>query len=158
MKSPTSMDPWDKVVSHFRQVCLLHREGRTTDSRRILAEELPRSIAIWSRGSGLDPTAKRMALERMFREEQRRIDDAWLVQKWVLDRMSEELIPVLCSRLAEEVRDAVTGQLDPGHPRPRRPVPTFATRSRVAVDDLPGIIDLVLSEQGREVFAAANAS
>lgn len=88
----------------------------------------------------------------MFQSEQRRIDDAWLVQELMTARMNDHLIPAICMQVAQEVRLAVAeemaAQFKPA-PMPARNAtnPSAGRSARVRFDDIPGVIDLVLAEE-----------
>jgi hypothetical protein len=86
----------------------------------------------------------------MFQMEQRRIDDAWLVQELMAARFNDQIIPALCMQVAQEVRDVVAEEMATQDRRTltsvRNSQGASAGRSRVAFDDIPGVIDLVLAE------------
>ena len=87
MKNNTKQ-AWERVVSDFRNVCLLKREGQVEESNRILNEVLPASIAAWSRYDGREGVAKRGHLQAMFEAEQQRVDQAYEVEQRLLSRLS----------------------------------------------------------------------
>lgn len=146
---------WEKVVRDFRQVCVLRRQDRRDESDTLLRQELPRSISEWSRHDTADANAKRARLDSMFQQEQRRIDDLWVMNELLSARLREEFLPVVCSSVCstvgEELRRAGAGRDSVQAPvlRDARPA---APRSRVAFDDIPSVIDLLL-ETG---FSGAN--
>jgi hypothetical protein len=162
---------WGKTVEAFRTACLLRRNGKLDEANRMLEWDVPGAIAAWSQASILSAGEKRSQLERMFREEQRRIDDAWLVQKLVADRFEETIGPRLVDTLAEEVRETVIeaiesagiGQRGASH-RTASPAPLRGrfTRPapRIRFDDIPGVIDSILQEQSldRGLSPALNAA
>jgi len=57
---------------------------------------------------------RRNALETMFQDEQRRVEEAFFVQKLVTTQIEEQLLPKLCFMIAEELRDVVRSEARPG--------------------------------------------
>lgn len=104
-------DPlWISLVEQFREACVLRRNGRQSESEHLLQAELPHKIAAWSKQplpAGLD---RRSILETMFQEEQRRVEEAFFVQKLVATQIEEQLLPKLCFMIAEEIRDVVRSE------------------------------------------------
>ncbi len=141
---------WDKVVRDFRQVCLLRRQDRRDESDRLMRQDLPQSIAEWSRSDSADAGTKRARLDAMFQQEQRRMDDLWVMNELLSARLMEEFLPVVCSSVCstvgEELRKAGAGR-DSGSVtafRDHRPAAGPAARNRVAFDDIPSVIDHLL--------------
>ena len=137
-------------MGQFRQLCLLRRQRKLIESDMILNSELPRAIASWSQSFDAEPSAKKSRLDAMFQTEQRRIDDAWLALELMTTRFNEQFIPAICSQVAQEVRSAMAEEMaaqDRRQPLPARITNSVsAGRTRVAFDDIPGVIDLVLAE------------
>lgn len=104
-------DPvWSSLVEQFREACVLRRNGRLEESEHLLQTEIPSKIAAWSKQAlpvGID---RRNALETMFHEEQRRVEEAFFVQKLVATQIEEQLLPKLCFMIAEEIRDVVRSE------------------------------------------------
>jgi hypothetical protein len=146
----TSEKRWEKLVSEFRRICLLRRQKRWDEAEMLLKQNLPRSIASWSESFEADLDVKRERLDNMFQTEQRRIEDAFLVQELVATRLNEQFIPLICTQVAQEVRSLMAEEpalQDRRHNRPARTVSNArAPKPRVAFDDIPGVIDLVLAE------------
>jgi hypothetical protein len=146
----TSDQWWDKVVGDFRQVCVLRRQKRWREADAILKEELPHSIAGWSASCPADLDTKSARLDLMFELEQRRIADAWLLQQLVMTQLHEQIIPAVCLEVGQEVRSILgqeVSQRDEKHsfaPTSDNPV---AIGGRVRFDDIPGVIDLILTEK-----------
>jgi hypothetical protein len=144
---------WEKVVSDFRRLCILRRQRRREESEALLRQDLPRSIAEWSRQQPGDATAKKAQLDSMFQAEQRRIEDAWLMQDVLSTRLTEDFLPALCSRVSEEVRKAMAvADLMGAETRAelrasQAPAPEPAPEPRVSFDDIPSILDLLLVEE-----------
>lgn len=144
---------WDRLVGQFRQVCLLRRQRKLIESDMILNSDLPRTIASWSQSYDAEPSAKKSRLDAMFQAEQRRIDDAWLVQELMTARFNEHLIPAICMQVVQEVRMAVAEEMAAQKPSTQAAsAREFAAAgagraARVAFDDIPGVIDLVLAEE-----------
>lgn len=141
---------WDKVVRDFRQLCVLRRQERQTDADALLRQRLPQSIAEWSKHDADHAAAKKARLDSMFQQEQRRIEDAWLLKDLIGSSLTKEFLPVLCSSVCvtvgEELRKAGVGRDSDFTPalRETRPPAEPAPRSRVAFDDIPSVIDLLL--------------
>lgn len=159
MEATFESNYWARVVGLFRKVCILHREGKHSESRRILEHDLRRGIAEWAKVSPKDAQTKRSKLEQMFGEEQRRVDDAWMVQSMILRQFSEQILPALSNRLVSELRTAMHPAAMPSSFAPAQPVAATSLleddaplepESRVAFDDVAGMIDILLSsEAGR---------
>jgi hypothetical protein len=166
---------WSKIVTTFREVCILRKQGRLDEAKRILESDLPKMISLWSQSSPEEIVSKRRELENMFRTEEKKIDDAWLVQKLVATRLTEDLVPSLCSQIAAGLKEVVTQQLKQAQ-RPALPVRRLRTPldagvagkespismraanakgSRVPLDDIPGMIDAVLAAQRDELSRRA---
>ena len=141
---------WEKVVSDFRRLCILRRQRRREESEILLRTDLPRSIAEWSRQQPGDAHDKKARLDSMFQTEQRRIEDAWMMQDVLTSRLTEDFLPAICSRVSEEVRKAMAvAELlatDSRSPKEMEVVPEETTDPRVAFDDIPSILDLLLVE------------
>jgi hypothetical protein len=102
---------WEDIVHNFRQVCVLRREGRVVESNRILEKELPRKISLWSQVTPDPESAKRAALQGMFREQEKKVEEAWAIQSLLAQKITEELIPPLCFHITEEVKEAILQQM-----------------------------------------------
>lgn len=149
-----SESSWEKVVRDFRRLCLARRQQRQEESDHVLHADLPQSIAEWSRTEPGDAHAKKAQLDQMFQREQRRIDDAWVLHELLSLRLADELVPTICSRVGDELR-RITGApaAPPRHPAGgTRPLPMAMLTPRVAIDDIPGIIDLLLNEELNQEF------
>ena len=108
-------DPlWISLVDQFREACVLRRNGRHDESEHLLQTELPNKIAAWSKQPMPVGTDRRSALETMFQEEQRRVEEAFFVQKLVATQIEEQLLPKLCFMIAEEIRDVVRAEAQAG--------------------------------------------
>ena len=138
-------------MGDFRQVCLLRRQKRWRESDAILKVELPRSIAGWSASYPAELDIKSARLDSMFELEQRRIDDAWLVQQLIVAQLNEQIIPAVCLEVSQEVRSILGQKVSP-----REEKRSFAIQpsenpaaigGRVRFDDIPGVIDLILAEK-----------
>ncbi|HAM70374.1 MAG TPA: hypothetical protein DCM86_01875 [Verrucomicrobiales bacterium] len=95
---------WARVVSDFRSVCLLKKEGQLEESSRILNEVLPSSIAAWSQHDPRDGGAKRQHLQAMFAAEQQRVDQAWEVEQRLLSRLSTTVFSEWKEQMQKELR------------------------------------------------------
>jgi len=142
---------WEKVVRDFRQLCLLRRQERIVESEAMVRQQLPNSISEWSRNDSAEPGAKRARLDSMFQQEQRRMDDLWVMNELLSARLREDFLPEVCSSVCEtvgvELRRAGAGR-DSGNASARwdaRPVAAPAPLHRVAFDDIPSVIDQLLN-------------
>ena len=109
-------DPlWISLVEQFREACVLRRNGRHEESEQLLQTELPNKIAAWSKQPLAVGVDRRTVLETMFHDEQRRIEEAFFVQKLVATQIEEQLLPKLCFMIAEELRDVVRSEMRGGN-------------------------------------------
>ncbi len=144
---------WEKVVSDFRRLCILRRQRRREESEAMLRNELPRSIAEWSRQQPGDASTKKAQLDSMFQAEQRRIEDAWLMQDVLSTRLTEDFLPALCSRVSEEVRKAMAvadllgAETRAENRAGKTPAPEPEPEPRISFDDIPSILDLLMVEE-----------
>jgi hypothetical protein len=141
---------WNKLVSDFRRICLLRHQKRGTEAEMLLKNGLPARIAAWSESFEAELDVKRERLDAMFETEQRRIEDAFLVQELVAARFNEQCVPLICTQVAHEIHSLIDREIAMQDRRPNQPAGTLsngaAPMSRVAFDNLPGVIDLVLAE------------
>lgn len=93
---------WSQVVNDFRRVCFLKREGKTQESEAVLSVELPKSIALWSREEKRDGNAQRQALQEMFTQEERHVDDVWQLKSLLRDQLKAELMDQMREDLRKE--------------------------------------------------------
>lgn len=155
---------WSRIVEDFREACILRKNGRHEESNELLQQILPREIAEWAKMPQPVGTNRRTKLESMFRDEQRRVDDAFFVQRIVTSQLEEHLLPKLCFMVAEEVREAVRNDVRafgslPGAAKETanreemavRPKTASPSRPRVRFDDIPGMIDSILREQSADL-------
>jgi hypothetical protein len=105
-------EAWKEVVSQFRSLCLMRRQGKTADSGMILEQQLPRKIAAWSKSAALDAEVKRAQLEQMFREEQRRVEDVLSFHELNTTQFQEHILPELLSRISNEVKSIIAEQAE----------------------------------------------
>ncbi|HTI72582.1 MAG TPA: hypothetical protein VMF06_21580 [Candidatus Limnocylindria bacterium] len=158
ISSDNSERLWGKAVEVFRSACLYRRSGQADEATRLLEKDVPFAIAAWSQASSLAPAERRFELERMFREEQRRVDDAWFLQRVVTERFERTIIPALRDSLAEEVRETVIEAIEAvsaGRGVPTQRVGSEGQRrhrverkpNRIRFDDIPAVIDSILREQ-----------
>lgn len=109
--STDAAESWKEVVAQFRSLCFARRQGDAAVSGKILQEQLPTKIAEWSRTTPEKPESKRVQLEQMFREEQRRVEDAWTLHELSSMQLRQDLIPALTSKLSSEVKSVILQQL-----------------------------------------------
>ena len=150
MKTTNSEPAWDKVVSLFREACLLRRKRQAQEADLLLNHELPGSIAEWSRLDSSDSVSKRSRLDAMFQSEQRRLEDVWQIKDLLAEHLTETVVPRLMQSISAEIKTALSPLLS-------AEVPTWTPRlpaARPHFDDIPGIIDQVLAEQLDQSHAA----
>ncbi len=151
---------WSKIVEDFREACVLRRSGRYEESNELLNHILPGEIAAWARSPLPFGTDRRARLENMFKEEQRRVEDAFFVQRLVTSQLEDKLLPKICFMVAEEVREVVRSDARTA-PAPdasevfRRPTQS-PSRPRVRFDDIPAVIDSIIREQQNDRGAGLN--
>ncbi len=144
---------WQKVVAQYQQFCLLKRQGNVEDADQVLEKELPRKIAAWSHSAEKEQGQKKTDLEQMFRSEQQRMDGAWALNELIVKRWQQELLPQMCAAITREVQRAVSQQFTIQEIQQAAPPPRTKTApaNRLPFDDIPGIIDLLCSEERNEV-------
>ena len=150
-----SADRWEEVVSVFRRMCFLRRQGKLAASEQILKQKLPRIIAAWSDSCSRDPEAKKLQLDGMFQTEQRRVEDAYTLHELAALRLQEELIPALTRTLSQEMKRTVREQFALQTAQQAAAGPGMAPsgyRPRVAFDDIPAVIDLIVAEEQRNAI------
>lgn len=150
MKNTQSETAWDKVVTLFREACLLRRKRQAQQADLLLSRDLPGSIAEWSRLDSSDPSSKRSRLDTMFQTEQRRLEDVWQIRDLVAQHLTETVVPQLVQSISVEIKSALS-------PLFSAPAPVWSPRLppvRPHFDDIPGIIDQVLADQVDQSHAA----
>jgi len=177
--APLSEEPaaWDQIVSAFRQACILKQAGNLYESNRILQEELPRSIASWSRHTPLPSNRQTEELRHMFDSEQKRIRDLWTSQEAMAESLTRKVLQTLSGVVGQEIQSLVASQLGLGnsnHFRNSRHLLLVQSQGpykrvgpqkemwdeqrwndraasprnqRLSFDDIPGTIDVVLDQQ-----------
>lgn len=143
-------ESWDQLVSDFQLLCILKRQGKLEASHRILHQELPKTIAAWSRCNPKDTAAKKCELETMFTTEKQRVDDLWLINRINAVQWQDELLPALRNAVGQEVGRVVGQRFIELEIQQATALTTEAHyQRRVAFDDVAGVIDLVQAEQRR---------
>jgi hypothetical protein len=92
---------------------------------------------------------------RMCQTEQRRVEDAYTLHELSALHWQEELIPSLARTLGQEMRAAMREQFALQSAQEAAAAPDFAPpryRPRVAFDDIPGVIDLIVAEEQRDAI------
>jgi hypothetical protein len=105
-------EAWKEVVSQFRSLCLMRHEGKTANSKAILEQDLPRKIAVWSQTAEDDAEAKRVRLEQMFREEQKRIEDFMAFRELGGGPLQEQILSELAARVSGEIKSFAAEQAE----------------------------------------------
>lgn len=153
MNDNVTADRWEEVVSLFRRMCFLRRQGKGAASDHILKQKLPRTIAAWSESCGRAPEVKKAQLDGMFQTEQKRVEDAYTLHELAALRWQEEVIPALTHALSQEMKRTMREQFALQTPALLAPgsAPS-GYRPRVAFDDIPAVIDLIVAEEQRDAM------
>ena len=79
---------WQKVVSTFREACLLRIEGYEDEATETLRKRLPGLITTWNQNTRQDTESCRRKLRRLFEVEQKRVRDAELLQRLITKKLA----------------------------------------------------------------------
>lgn len=108
-------------------------------------------ISNWSESIDANSDLKRSRLEAMFQVEKKRVDDAWVVQELLAAQWNRQWVPEICTQVVQEIRSVLSEETAVQDLRLKKPARhggnVGAGKARVAFDDIPGIIDLVLAEE-----------
>lgn len=104
---------WDAIVDRFRTACILHRDGKEWESRRIIKEELPPLIKQWMQmlPSGLKEDAK-ADLRDMFTREQSLVDQGHKLQRLFKETLVKRIIPQVEERIASKYRSLYVAKME----------------------------------------------
>lgn len=104
---------WDAIVERFRMACILHRNGKEWESRRIIKEELPPLIKQWMQmlPAGLKEDAK-ADLRDMFTREQSIVDQGHKLQRLFKETLVKQIIPQVEARIASKYRSLYVSKLE----------------------------------------------
>lgn len=154
MNENVTAHQWEEVVGLFRRMCFLRRQGKDAASEAILKHRLPGKIAAWSQTSSRDTATKKAQLDGMFQTEQKRVDDAFTLHEMSALQWQEDLLPALVSTISREIKQTIREQftLQSVQSQPTGSYPPSVYRPRVAFDDIPAVIDLLVAEEQREVI------
>jgi hypothetical protein len=161
MNENVTTNKWDELVALFRRMCFLRRQGKAAASDGILHQQLPRLISDWSETSERDPERKKALLSDMFQSETRRVEDAYTLHELTSFHWREELMPALARSLSQEIRQTIREQFAAQTAQqaalaPVMGMPQSVYRPRIAFDDIPAIIDLIVAEEQRETLLKNN--
>lgn len=108
-----AQERWDAIVTRFRHACILHRDGKEWESRRIIKEELPPLIKQWMQmlPSGLKEDAK-ADLRDMFTREQSIVDQGQKLQRLFKETLVKRIIPQVEERIAAKYRSLYVTKLE----------------------------------------------
>lgn len=160
---------WDAIVERFRNACILHRNGKEWESRRIIKEELPPMIKAWMQmlPPGLKEDAK-ADLRDMFTREQSLVDHGHKLQRLFKETLVKRIIPQVEARIASKYRSIYISKLEkqredrqqavsdggwvrPSYSEPReRPFDTG--QQRIKISDVSDMID-ALQQSDNEALA-----
>jgi hypothetical protein len=146
---------WRQLVAEYRQACWLRREGREAEANQIVNEKLPVCIANWSNQDGRTAVEKKAALETMFSAEQSNVDSWLFAHQMLAGKLSSSLLPAIRQQVGEEVREMLSTQSHPRTPAKQSRWGEGRTggSQRVRFDDIPAVIDSLLSEQAADYGA-----
>ncbi len=166
-----AQERWDAIVERFRHACILHRDGKEWESRRIIKEELPPLIKQWMQmlPTGLKEDAK-ADLRDMFTREQSIVDQGQKLQRLFKETLVKRIIPQVEERIAAKYRSLYVTKLEqnkakrqeelsgswvrPSYGEDETPTPMgFNTGDRrVKLGDVSEMID-ALQETDNEILA-----
>ncbi|MDQ8187349.1 hypothetical protein [Pelagicoccus sp. SDUM812002] len=108
-----AQERWDAIVTRFRHACILHRDGKEWESRRIIKEELPPLIKQWMQmlPSGLKEDAK-ADLRDMFTREQSIVDQGQKLQRLFKETLVKRIIPQVEERIAAKYRSLYVTRME----------------------------------------------
>lgn len=108
-----AQERWDAIVERFRAACILHRDGKEWESRRIIKEEMPPMIKAWMQilPSGLKDDAK-ADLRDMFTREQSIVDQGHKLQRLFKETMVKRIIPQVEARISSKYRAIYLAKMD----------------------------------------------
>ncbi len=144
---------WTEIVERFRAACVLHRENRETESKRIIKEELPELIKAWIK---LLPTAlkddAKADLRDMFTREQSLVDQGMRLQNVFKETLVKRIIPQVEEQVAAKYRALYlkeqkkrAAEIEAARKRPWVRTGNAANaangRERVPLDNVGGMID-----------------
>lgn len=164
---------WDAIVERFRTACILHRNGKEWESRRVIKEELPPLIKEWMMmlPVGLKEDAK-ADLRDMFTREQSLVDQSYKLQRLFKETLVKRIIPQVEAKIASKYRAIYIDKLEerrrereaihlssswvrPSYSEEGLPYDTgsFGTGDqRIRIGDVAGMID-ALQEADNEAMA-----
>lgn len=97
---------WNLIVERFRAACILHRQHKPEESRRIVKEELPQLIKEWIR---LLPVAlkedAKADLRDMFTKEQAIVDQGLKLQTIFKETLVNRIIPQVEEQVEAKYRE-----------------------------------------------------
>ena len=162
---------WDAIVDRFRAACILHRNGKEWESRRIIKEELPPVIKAWMQmlPPGLKEDAK-ADLRDMFTREQSIVDQGYKLQRLFKETLVKRIIPQVEARIAAKYRSLYVSKLEqrrkerdeaaqdnswirPSYSQDQeKPKPSFGTGAqRIPLSDISGMIDALQDGDSEEL-------
>lgn len=92
-------ETWNAIVTHFREACLSFHEGHEDDARRLASEVLPPLIREWSSLCDQPTEVKKERLLALFCSESRKISDLGMLQRLIVTRLSERVLPAYAGQL-----------------------------------------------------------
>ncbi len=104
---------WNLIVDRFRAACVLNREKRHEESKRIIKKELPLLIKAWMQ---LLPTSMKADakadLRDMFNREQALVDQGMRLKRVFKETLVKSIIPKVEARIAAKYRSLYLDEYD----------------------------------------------
>ncbi len=149
---------WKLIVERFRAACILHREKRESESRRIIKEELPDLIKSWIKllPTSLKEDAK-ADLRDMFTKEQSLVDQGMRLQNVFRETLVKRIIPQVEEQVAakyraiylrEQQKRALEVEASRKRPWVKTATPQATSqesspKGRISISDISSMIDAV---------------
>lgn len=125
---------WDEIVRGTIEACILRKEGREREVAVLLQDRLPELIRAWSSRCGLAAETCRENLRALFRRVQEGVEMGYIQRRLIVEEICSRLRPA-----AEESAEA--GGASQATVTLRTEAGPVWLRQRVAIDDVPGMLD-----------------
>ncbi len=76
---------WREIGGQVREACILRRQGRHQAAATILEQGLPALIRSWAAESSLATAEAKAQLNRLFQDEQARVESHWIMARFIAD-------------------------------------------------------------------------
>jgi hypothetical protein len=171
--NPATNNIWEQVKSAYRRSCDLARAGDGAASTKVLRDEVIPRFSEWARLTGCGEENRRVFIDNLMRQERRRVQSAWVrhhvesrdrrsdlenaIKQERRDLQREWAIQTDIGQQFTEIAVNLPAPVDYSVPvvSDNRPASAAPAPSRLAIDDVPNIIDFVLQEQANRAAAPA---